>query len=140
MAQRFQISFDANDPRALGTFWAVALDGYVEQPPPEGHDSWEAFALAVGLPEEEWTRMCAFVDPTGALPRLLFQRVPEGKQSKNRVHLDVNVGAPHDDFDPVRRYAERLVAAGATLVEERSDLMSRWMVLLDPEGNEFCVQ
>lgn len=140
MAPRFQVSFDANDPRALGAFWAVALPGYVEQPPPEGHDSWDAFAAAVGLPPEAATRIYALVDPSGRLPRLLFQKVPEAKASKNRVHLDVSVAAPGEDFAAVRRHAERLVAAGATLVEERSDQLSRWIVLLDPEGNELCVQ
>ena len=139
MAPGYQISFDASDPRALGAFWAQALQGYVEQPPPPGHDSWEAFGEAVGLPADTIDRMYALVDPQGVLPRLLFQKVPEGKESKNRMHLDINVGS-HDDLGPAREHAARLVAAGATLVEERRDQMSAWIVLLDPEGNEFCVQ
>lgn len=140
MASRFQVSVDANDPQALAVFWALALPGYVEQPPPAGFASWEAFAEEVGLPPEDVDRMSALVDPEGTGPRLLFQRVPEHKASKNRFHLDINVSAGGEDFGVVRRHAERLVQAGATLVEERSDQLSRWIVLLDPEGNELCVQ
>lgn len=140
MAARFQVSVDANDPRALAAFWAVALPGYVEQPPPAGFASWEAFAEQVGLPPEEVDRISALVDPEGTGPRLLFQRVPERKASKNRFHLDVDASAGREDFDVVREHAERLVQAGATLVEERQDQLSRWIVLLDLEGNEFCVQ
>lgn len=139
MAPGYQISFDASDPRALGAFWRQALAGYVEQPPPPGHETWEAFGQAMNLPADTVDRMYALVDPSGVLPRLLFQKVPEGKQSKNRVHLDINVAA-RDDPEPARAHAARLVEAGATLVEERHDATSAWIVMLDPEGNEFCVQ
>jgi len=56
------------------------------------------------------------------------------------VHLDVSVPGAHTEFDLARTRAAALVAAGATLVEERHDRMSRWIVLTDPEGNELCLQ
>lgn len=139
MSIRFQVSFDAHDPPALARFWALAL-GYIEQPPPEGFETWEAFADQMGIPRERGADVGAVVDPDGDGPRLLFQRVPEGKTAKNRVHLDVNVSAPDHDWQKVTAHVDRLVQAGATKVEERQDEVSRWVVMLDPEGNEFCLQ
>src|SRR6476619_8111832 len=99
MAAAVQVTFDASDPAGLGAFWAELL-GYVEQPPPEGFATWpEGFATwpealtAGGVPEDQQQSAYAVVDPAGAGPRLFFQRVPEQKTAKNRVHLDVNVGA-----------------------------------------------
>jgi hypothetical protein len=139
MAIGFQVTFDAHDPAALARFWSVALD-YERQPPPPGFDSWEAFAENAGIPQERWGDMDAVVDPGGSGPRLLFQRVPEGKTAKNRVHLDVNVSGPDHDWAKVEAHAERLVSAGARLVEKRQDGMSHWIVMQDAEGNEFCLQ
>ncbi len=139
MSFSLQVSFDADDPPTLAQFWAVAL-GYVLQPPPDGFDSWPAFIESVGLPIDEVDNYSALVDPDGSGPRLFFQKVPEGKQAKNRVHLDVNVGAPDHDWARVSSHAEKLREAGGRVVEERTDEMSRWIVMLDPEGNEFCVQ
>jgi Glyoxalase-like domain len=70
----------------------------------------------------------------GAGPRLLFERVPETKSCKNRVHVDVQAGAGRD--------AEvlRIVGMGATLVADHRDHDPGWVVLADPEGNEFCVE
>lgn len=139
---RVQISIDCADPAALTGFWNLAL-GYVDQPPPEGFDSWDAFADSVGVPAERRGDMRSSVDPAGAGPRLLFNRVPEGKQTKNRWHLDVNVGAGLRGGERqavVREHAERLVAAGGTLVAERHDEYSWWIVMTDLEGNEFCLQ
>jgi hypothetical protein len=73
-------------------------------------------------------------DPTGVEPRLFFQRVPEAKIAKNRVHLDVHVGADQKATD-----VERLVGLGAQLVETHSDRGPLTYVLRDPEGNEFCL-
>ena len=134
MATGVQVTFDCADPGRLAEFWAEAL-GYVLQPPPEGHDSWPAFLTAIGVPESEWNTRSAVVDPDGRGPRLFFQRVPEPKAVKNRVHLDVNVGK-----DGVDAAVERLVAKGATRVEEVGQLGERWVVMADPEGNEFCLQ
>lgn len=140
---RFQVTIDAHDPDRLARFWADAL-GYVMQPPPPGFDSWEAFAIANEIPAEDFNRYSAIIDPDGEHPRVLFQRVPEGKVAKNRVHLDVDV-AP-GETDPEARAAklyataERLTAAGATHGNEYRELGSHWIVLQDPEGNEFCIQ
>lgn len=126
-----QITFDAADPPGLAAFWALAL-GYVQQPPPPGFDSWEAFADANEIPEERRGDFGAIVDPAGAGPRLLFLKVPEAKTAKNRVHLDIPVADRE-------AHVASLVEAGATRVEDRSELGAAWTVMLDPEGNEFCV-
>ncbi len=142
MVAAIQISFDAADPRRLGTFWAEVL-GYVEQPPPAGFHTWDAYLDSIDLPAEEREQMYSVVDPAGAGPRLLFQTVPEGKTAKNRIHLDVNVAAghpPEERIAIIQARAAELVGLGATLVEERVDELSHWIVMLDPEGNEFCLQ
>ena len=142
MTVGFQVTFDAEQPRQLGEFWAQAL-GYVEQPPPEGHGSWDAYADSVGMPQEQRDGFYAVVDPDGGRPRLLFRRVPEGKSAKNRVHLDVNVGAGHPPLERpgiVRAEADRLVTLGANELREASEHGEHWIVLQDPEGNEFCLQ
>lgn len=140
--RQVQVTFDAQDPARLARFWATALE-YVPQPPPEGFDTWEQAASVFGIPEERWVDIAAIVDPDGAGPRVLFLRVPEGKVAKNRVHLDIEVSAGDSNSEPgwarIEQHRDRLVAAGATVVEARSDFGSRWIVLLDPEGNEFCV-
>jgi predicted ABC-type ATPase len=79
------------------------------------------------------------------LPRLFFQRVPEPKTAKNRVHLDVSVSGGHDvpraERNPrVDAAVERLVALGATKVKANDELDQYWVVMRDPEGNEFCLQ
>jgi Glyoxalase-like domain len=143
VAHDFQVTFDAADPATVAEFWAAAL-GYILQPPPDGFESWEAFADSVGIPEEERDRLAAVVDPDGDGPRILFQKVPEGKTVKNRVHLDVNVterGLPDDE----RRAAidaevERLIGLGASKLAEFNDPTGMWTVMQDVEGNEFCVQ
>jgi hypothetical protein len=72
------------------------------------------------------------VDPDGAGPRLFFQKVPEGKTAKNRVHLDVDVtaGAPRSE------HATRCRARAQEFDEPASGF---WIVMTDPEGNEFCL-
>lgn len=134
MATTFQVTMDAASPRSLGSFWMQVL-GYVEQPPPEGFDTWDAALDAFGVDRSDPDRMYAIVDPDGAGPRLLFLKVPEGKTAKNRVHLDVNVGE-----EAMRARADELVALGATLVQEYDEPEGHWITLLDPEGNEFCLQ
>ncbi|MGH8968182.1 MAG: VOC family protein [Actinomycetes bacterium] len=130
MAIPLQITVDARDPNRLAAFWAVAL-GYVVQPPQPGYR-----ARVSG--EDHYT---SIIDPTGVGPRVLFQRVPEPKTSKNRVHLDVNAGhGATDRRAAVRAHVSQLVAAGATVVGEMHEESGWWMVLSDPEGNEFCLQ
>lgn len=144
MSYPFQVTIDANDPAQLAEFWMVAL-GYIIQPPPPEFDSWDDWARAMEIPEENWNDARALVDPDGGGPRLFLQKVPETKTAKNRFHLDVSVAAEVRD-DPekasaaIASHVERLVAAGATRVEEFDDFKGHWVVMLDPEGNEFCVQ
>jgi hypothetical protein len=130
MAIGIQVTMDAADPGKLAAFWADAL-GYVVQPPPPGFESWEDFAVKNNIPFESVNDYSAIIDPEGNGPRFFFQRVPEGKTAKNRLHLDVNAGLEAVD---------RLVSLGATRVREFNDNKGHWVVMLDPEGNEFCVQ
>jgi len=137
-----QIVVDAISPAVLAEFWSVAL-GYRLDDPPPGFETWEAALAASDLPPERWDDASAIVDPHG--PRVYFQKVPERKQVKNRLHLDVGVGRaikdPEERWEVVQSHVERLVGSGATVVQERrGEWGDRWMVLLDPEGNEFCVQ
>jgi Glyoxalase-like domain len=143
MSVSVQVTFDAHDPEALGRFWAEVL-GYIEQPPPEGFDSWDDFLESISFPVEERGDFYAVVDPEKNGPRLFFQRVPEGKTAKNRLHLDVNVGTGAKNSDErraiVRTRADALVALGATETREVEERGEYWIVLQDPEGNEFCLQ
>jgi hypothetical protein len=143
MSVEFQVTFDCADPARLAAFWAEALE-YQLQPPPEGFDSWEDWLRDQQIPEELWNSMSAVVDPQGKGPRLLFQQVPEPKTVKNRVHLDVNVGAPREEPDEsrarVEAASERLVGLGATKLREVEERGEYWIVMQDPEGNEFCLQ
>ncbi|MEV0084203.1 VOC family protein [Saccharopolyspora sp. NPDC050642] len=146
MGLGFQVTFDAHDPARLAAFWALALE-YEIQPPPPGFESWEQFGRQVGLPEEKWDAFAAVMDPAGEGPRVFFQRVPEGKAAKNRVHLDVNVSRRGLALDKtaerrqiIAEHVERLKAAGATCVREVDEPNGYCIVLQDPEGNEFCVQ
>jgi hypothetical protein len=138
------VTIDSADPARLAEFWAVAL-GYRIQDPPPGHATWQDFLAAQGIPESEWNSASAIVDPAGVGSRVFFQRVPEPKTTKNRVHIDVNVGdhsLPADERRTrVAAHVERLVAAGATRLREvDGQFGEHWVVLHDPEGNEFCVQ
>jgi Glyoxalase-like domain len=145
VATSFQVTFDAHDPRRLGDFWAAVL-GYVDQPPPGDFPTWEAFLDARGVPEAERDRAWSVVDPDGVGPRLFFQRVPEGKTAKNRMHLDVacsgGLGVPAEERrQRVEARAAELVELGARRVRGPVEEMgSLWIVMQDPEGNEFCLQ
>src|ERR1041384_1978533 len=87
--KQFQVTFDCAEPERVARFWCEVL-GYVVPPPPAG----SASRGGVGRSVPPGRRGSAFacVDPSGVGPRLYFQRVPEGKVVKNRVHLDVRVG------------------------------------------------
>jgi hypothetical protein len=143
MAKRLQMVIDCGDPEALSRFWAAAT-GYTLQPPPEGAGSWEEWLRAADIPEERWNDASAIVDPDGVGPRIFFQRVPEGKSGKNRVHVDINQGGRETPLDERRRLAEteadRLVALSATVVRKADERGEFWIVMQDPEGNEFCLQ
>ena len=143
-AHEVQVTFDCADPGALAEFWAAAL-GYVVQPPPPGFDTWDAALDAWGVPPEERNSRSAAVDPAGAGPRLFFQRVPEGKTVKNRVHLDVRAaaGVPADGrMDALEGACTRLTGLGATRVrrvDPDGAMEAGFIVMQDPEGNEFCL-
>jgi len=142
MSTSFQVTFDAADPLALGEFWCAAL-GYVRDAPPQGFASWEEALTAWEVPRELWNSKNAVSDPDGSGPRIFIQQVPETKTVKNRVHLDLNVSAGRrggERLEVLRAEAARLEAIGARTVEERSELGDTWIVMQDPEGNEFCLQ
>jgi hypothetical protein len=144
VATSVQVVIDCADPAKLSQFWAFAL-GYRIPDPPGDFATWPDFLRAQGVPESEFNSASAAEDPDGVGPRLFFQQVPEPKAGKNRLHLDVNAGGgrgtPEDER--AKRVDEKvaaLVEHGATVVEDRSKMGERWVVMRDPEGNEFCVQ
>ena len=144
MARDIQITFDCADPAALAAFWADVL-GYRLQDPPGDFASWDEALEAMGVPAERRNDASAVLDPDGAGPRLFFQRVPEPKTAKNRVHLDVRA-APDLEGDArmtaLEAEADRLVALGATRIERHEPappLGAGHIVMADPEGNEFCL-
>jgi hypothetical protein len=108
------ITVDCADPWRVGQFWSTVLDR------PLGADN-EPQDEEIGLP----------LDSGG---ELIFQRVPESKIVKNRVHLCLRPDQRRDDE------VDRLLSLGAALVDDRrEDDGTGWTVLGDPEGNEFCV-
>ncbi|WP_436495446.1 VOC family protein [Actinokineospora sp. HUAS TT18] len=109
------ITVDSSDPYALGTWWSGVI-GLPVHPDDQPGDE----AVLIELP---------------AGPRLLFVQVPEAKSVKNRVHLDLCPKGTRDEE------VERLIGLGATLVDDQRRPDGRgWVVLADPEGNEFCVE
>jgi len=143
--REIQVTVDCAAPGALAAFWCAAL-GYELAPPPPGFDSWDAALDAWGVPEGERDTRSAAEPPAGGHgPRLFFQRVPEPKTVKNRVHLDVRAapGLVGDErMAALEQDCERLVALGATRVR-RTDPDGRtetgFILMQDPEGNEFCL-
>ena len=139
--RQFQVTFDCASPERVARFWCEAL-GYVVPPPPEGFADWSEFERA--LPPEKHGSAFACVDPTGVGPRLYFQRVPEGKVAKNRVHLDVRVGTGlvgAERLAALEAECARLVGLGATRVRllPAGDGEESCIVMQDVEGNEFCL-
>ncbi|RRO15418.1 VOC family protein [Saccharopolyspora rhizosphaerae] len=136
-----QVTFDCAEPERVARFWCEVL-GYVVPPPPPGFDSWAAFDRS--LPAERQGSAFACVDPNGVGPRLFFQRVPEGKVVKNRVHLDVRVGSGlvgEERLAALEAEAARLEKWGATrgellLADEFNESCQN---MFDVEGNEFCL-
>jgi hypothetical protein len=139
--KQIQVTFDCTEPERVARFWCEVL-GYVVPPPPQGFATWDDFDR--GLPAERQGSAFACIDPSGAGPRLFFQRVPEGKVVKNRLHLDVRVGTGlvgEERLAALEAECARLVALGAVRVrllladgENESCL-----VMQDIEGNEFCL-
>jgi hypothetical protein len=143
MATGVQVTFDAAEPDKIARFWADAL-GYVMQPPPEGYESWDVYLTELRMPESEWDTGSAIVDPDGVRPRIYFQKVPEPKTVKNRVHLDINIAGrstpPEQRKAKVDGEVERLEKIGATRLYVQDEHGEYCVTMRDPEGNEFCVQ
>jgi len=151
MGTKTQIVFDTRDPDGLSRFWAEALH-YKLQDPPSGFASWEAALKAWKVPEEEWNSTSAIVDPDGRGPRILFQQMDTPKPGKNRLHLDLNasggMAVPRETRKAqVNKEVDRLLKLGATKQKvwdepprSKGEPGEYWVVLQDPEGNEFCVQ
>lgn len=151
MNRPFQVTFDTHDPIAVSRFWAEVL-GYIIPGPPgveltpdeDPYDAWETFITGLGM-DFAGSIAGAAEDPDGTGPRLYFQKVPEDKTVKNRVHLDVRV-AP--DLDGDERMAA-LEAESRRLEELGGRRLRRFdpappldrghIVMADPEGNEFCL-
>ncbi len=140
MAFDLQVVVDSNAPHELADWWAEALGWQVE---PQDEAFITRMVQAGAASEADtmrhrgalvWALGAAITSPEPGRPRVLFQRVPEPKTVKNRLHLDVRVG-------PERREAEiaRLVALGATELWRESQGPMEWATLADPQGNEFCV-
>lgn len=152
MSRDVQITFDAGDPIALSRFWAEALH-YVIQPPPhravasgeDPFDAWAEFLEQAGVPAEQRDAASAVIDPDGTGPRVFFQKVPEPKTTKNRVHLDLRAAGRLEGEErmvALETECERLVALGATRVERHepaAPMSAGFIVMADPEGNEFCL-
>ncbi|GAB3267902.1 VOC family protein [Arthrobacter pigmenti] len=110
-------SFDCSNAYQLSLFWAAVL-GYAQDPE---------------NPDEPGDEECMIFGPDGATP-LLFIEVPERKQIKNRLHLDLRPTDRTRDEE-----VERILDLGGTVVEDLRTADGGWVVFADPEGNEFCV-
>jgi predicted enzyme related to lactoylglutathione lyase len=114
----FNVTFDCHDARVVSAFWSAVTGYSLEQASTPGNEFWVASP------------------PAGGWPRMVFVTVPERKVVKNRVHIDVMpINGDQDDE------VNRLLGLGATVVDDRRELdPGGWVVLADPEGNEFCVE
>ena len=142
MSTKFQVTFDCAHAGQLAEFWAAALGRQV-QPPPPGFESWQDWCEKNDQ-EYDPGFMSAVIDPEGVQPRLLFIRVPEGKTAKNRMHLDLEVSAgppatAEERLPAIEAKAKRLEEIGATRIGMKEEFGGAWLVMQDPEGNEFCV-
>ncbi|MEU9381439.1 VOC family protein [Streptomyces sp. NPDC048279] len=145
----WKLVVDARDPHAQADFWAAALHYLAEDNSALVERLLEQGALP-GAATVEYHGRAAFRDlvgvrhpddpfdqerGTGLGRRLLFQRVPEGKSGKNRLHIDL-----HGEAGERAQEVARLEALGATVLRHVSEPAGEWTVMADPEGNEFCVQ
>jgi Glyoxalase-like domain len=143
MAYDFQIAVDAGRPHILADWWADALGWEVEPTDAEfirrmisqGYATEADTTIHNG--SLAWKVGAAIRHPGGpdsGRSRVLFQLVPEPKTVKNRVHLDVRVGAEN-----VEAEVARLSARGASFLHRGQQGPHSWVTMADPEGNEFCV-
>jgi hypothetical protein len=146
MAVAFQLVIDCAEPEPLARFWAAAL-GYQIEPPPAGFATWDDYWRDLGLPEEDLgIGEDRIADPDGRGPRIWFQRVPERKTVKNRLHLDIPASGGREFPIETRRQrvdaeARRLAGLGATIVRVLQDegVDHYGVAMKDPEGNEFDI-
>lgn len=142
----WQLTVDANNPALLAAFWARAL-GYRPVPPAEPETTWHRHYRA-RLGQEAAFEDRIF-DPAGLRPPVWFQQVPEAKAGKNRLHLDL-YPTGRDIALALERRVEIVEAAVAELVALGASVEQRvrqddpgdpvyFVVMHDPEGNEFCV-
>ncbi|ONK10230.1 VOC family protein [Streptomyces sp. MP131-18] len=124
MARIHDIVVDCAHPASLARFWAAALEDYAVAPYDEAELA-RLRRLGFAGPEEDPT---VLVEPAHGGPRLFFQLVPEPKAGKNRLHLDLS--APDAETE-----ITRLTGLGARVTERHPE----WTVMIDPEGNEFCL-
>ncbi|QQT68138.1 VOC family protein [Brevibacterium casei] len=152
MSRSVQITVDSHDPILLARFWAEVL-GYVIPGPPgvtlaDGDDpfaAWKTFLDSLGVEMRPEDLRAAIEDPAGRGPRVFFQTVPEDKTVKNRVHLDVRA-APglqgSERMEALEAECARLERLGATRLERfdpSPPMETGFIVMADPEGNEFCL-
>lgn len=142
----WQLTIDAKDPAALARFWAQAL-GYQPVPPTEPATTWHAhYRARLGAEGAFADRL---FDPAGLRPPIWFQQVPEAKAGKNRLHLDLyptgrdNARHMERRIEIVEAKVAELIGLGAT-AERRTRYDDPedpvyFVVMHDPEGNEFCV-
>ena len=114
MAAKLGLVLDCADPERLAQFWSEAI----------GYTNLGAAGSYVML-----------VDETGAQPKLLLQRVDEPKTGKNRMHFDIETPTVDEEAARLESLGARRLASEA--IEEHG---TRWIVMADPEGNEFCVE
>jgi hypothetical protein len=142
----WQLTIDSNDPATLARFWAQAL-GYQPTPPTEPKTTWhEHYRAFLGEDSAFDDRL---FDPAGLRPPIWFQQVPETKAGKNRIHLDLYPTGRDDALPPEHRVeivetkVSELEGMGARVEHRaRSDDPQDafyFVVMHDPEGNEFCV-
>jgi len=142
----WQLTIDANDPALLARFWARAL-GYQPVPPEQPDTTWHAHYRA--LLGDEAAFDDRLFDPAGLRPPIRFQEVPETKAGKNRLHLDLYPTGRDRTLPQERRIAIveakviELVDLGASIARrarhDDPDDPAYYVVMHDPEGNEFCV-
>ena len=142
MAYEFQVTVDCADPHTLADWWAQTLgwqveasdEAFIRRMVSAGHATESDTKLHNGV--LVWKAGTGICHPEGLqrAPRVLFQLVPEVKSVKNRMHLDVRIGA-----DDVESAVAGLVARGAKFLRGGQQGPHTWVTLADPEGNEFCV-
>ena len=103
---------DSQDVESLAKFWCDATD--------------------YGVTDSYYPVVAVLTSDTPGYPRLLILQVPETKTAKNRLHMEFKT-------DDLKAEADRIVKLGATLIAERKFGETKWIVMQDPEGNEFCL-